>query len=59
MSRWFLEKNKFLALEQLSNGTINFNEYELLAKQEKITRIQNIEKENKKKKQEKKKSKLN
>ncbi len=45
MSRRFLEKNKFLALEQLSNGTINFDEYELLAKQEKITRIQNIEKE--------------
>lgn len=45
MSRRFLEKNEFLALEQLSNGTINFDEYELLAKQEKLIRVQTVEKQ--------------
>ena len=45
MSRRFIEKNKFLALERFANGTINFDEYELLAKQEKAIRVQTIEKE--------------
>ena len=45
MSRRFLAKNKFIALERFANGTINFDEYELLAKQEKVIRIQIIEKE--------------
>ena len=40
MSRRFLAKNKFIALERFANGTINFDEYELLAKQEKVIRIQ-------------------
>ncbi|GAA4496095.1 hypothetical protein [Pseudaeromonas paramecii] len=45
MSRRFLAKNKFIALERFANGTINFDEYELLAKQEKVIRIMTIEKE--------------
>ena len=45
MSRRFLDKNKFLALERFANGTINFDEYGLLAKQEKAIRVQTIEKE--------------
>ena len=45
MSRRFLAKNKFIALERFANGTINFDEYGLLAKQEKAIRVQTIEKE--------------
>ena len=45
MSRRFIEKNKFLALERFANGSIHFDEYELLAKQEKTVRIKTIEKE--------------
>ena len=43
ISHHFLNKKKFLALEKLAHGIISFEEYESLAKEEKNTRIKNIE----------------
>ncbi len=43
ISHHFLNKKKFLALEKLAHGIISFEEYESLAKEEKNTKIKNIE----------------